>query len=182
MTSAILEYVILAGSSLSRTKTLGQLAASLRILSTLRTQGPALSLVLRVAGCNSRAGLVRFPLAQADYELGYVGNERYAWRIEPSPPFNPHAPATRNIAMSVASSTLLTVFLRMPAWRPGRVQQVPFLRASFWRGLYLQTQHRPVPAGSLFGRLVVRLRFYACGCCVLVSWLVSWSSCVLNMA
>jgi hypothetical protein len=120
LVTSILEYVILAGSLLCRTKRLGRLAASLRMLSTPRTQGPALSLVLRVAGCNSRAGLVRFPLALADYELGYVGNERHAWRIKPSP-FNPHAPVTRNIAMSVASSTLLTVFLRMPAWRPGRV-------------------------------------------------------------
>jgi hypothetical protein len=70
LVTSILEYVILAGSLLCRTKRLGRLAASLRMLSTPRTQGPALSLVLRVAGCNSRAGLVRFPLALADYELG----------------------------------------------------------------------------------------------------------------
>ena len=38
-------------------------------------RGPALSLVLGVAGCNSRAGLVRFMLAQAEYELGHGRNE-----------------------------------------------------------------------------------------------------------
>ena len=38
-------------------------------------RGPALSLVLGVAGCNSRAGLVRFTPAQADYELGHGRNE-----------------------------------------------------------------------------------------------------------
>ena len=38
-------------------------------------RGPALGLVLGVAGCNSRAGLVRFMLAQADYELGHGRNE-----------------------------------------------------------------------------------------------------------
>ena len=42
---------------------------------------------------------------------------------------------TRTIAMRAASHTLLTMSLRMPAWRPGRVQQVPFSRASFWWGL-----------------------------------------------
>ena len=30
---------------------------------------------LGAAGCNSRAGLARFTLAQADYELGHGGNE-----------------------------------------------------------------------------------------------------------
>ena len=48
---------------------------SLLTLSTPWTLGPALSLVLGVAGCNSRAGLVRFMLAQADYELGHGRNE-----------------------------------------------------------------------------------------------------------
>ena len=40
---------------------------------------------LGAAGCNSRAGLVRFPLAQADGELGHRETTRgYAWRFEPS--------------------------------------------------------------------------------------------------
>ena len=93
LTGPILEYVILAGSLLPRTKSLGRVAAlpcilsaplnlvvkqalaTMRsILSAPRTRGP-LSLVLGVAGCNSRAGLVRFMLAQADYELGHGRNE-----------------------------------------------------------------------------------------------------------
>ena len=93
---------------------------------------------------------------------------------------------TRNIAMRVASLTLLTVFLRMPAWRPGRVQQVPFLRASFWRGLYLPVQTHALsslgPCWSFgrvrsFGRSVLRMWVLRAGSLALVSW----SSCVLNV-
>ena len=32
--------------------------------------------------------------------------------------------------------------LRVLAWRPGRVQQEPFSRASFWQGLYFPVQIR----------------------------------------
>ena len=38
------------------------------------------------------------------------------------------------------NDTHLTVSLRVPAWRPGRVRQGPFLRASFWRGLSFSIQ------------------------------------------
>ena len=39
---------------------------------------------LGAAGCDSRAGLVRFTHAQANHELGHGGNERVCvWHIEP---------------------------------------------------------------------------------------------------
>ena len=74
---ANLEPVISTGSALSRTKTLGRVAASLRAY-TLSPADTRLSPQhwLGAAGCNSRAGLVRFTLAQADYELGHEGHDR----------------------------------------------------------------------------------------------------------
>ena len=58
------------------------------------------------AGCNSRAGLVRFTLAQADYELGHGGNETFAlWALNPRPSY-PHAHHTHHSHESSASSTL----------------------------------------------------------------------------
>jgi hypothetical protein len=42
----------------------------------------------------------------------------------------------RTLAMRAPSCTTLTVILRVPARRPGRVWQVPFSRASLWRGLH----------------------------------------------
>ena len=102
-------------------------------------RGPALSLVLGVAGCNSRAGLVRFMHAQADYET-----REGALRPTPAHAFAhllrlcPRAHAHRSPPVPSSS---LTMILRVPAWRPGRVRQVPILRASFWRGrLYFAVQ------------------------------------------
>ena len=46
----------------------------------------------------------------------------------------------RTLAMRAPSCTTLTVILRVPSWCPDRVWQVPFLRASLWRGLYLPVQ------------------------------------------
>ena len=44
--------------------------------------------------------------------------------------------------------------LRVLAWRPGRVWQVPFLRASFWRGLYFPIQmHLRTPAVRVLSRV-----------------------------
>ena len=101
-------------------------------------RGPALSLVLGVAGCNSRAGLVRFMHAQANYET-----REGALRPTPAHAFAhllrlcPRAHAHRSPPVPSSS---LTMILRVPAWRPGRVRQVPILRASFWRGLYFAVQ------------------------------------------
>ena len=79
--SAALDGPGRAGVLLVRSRTRPEVADALHacccnIISSPRIQGPALSLVLGVAGCNSRAGLVRLTLAQAGYELGHGGNER----------------------------------------------------------------------------------------------------------
>ena len=73
------------------------------ILSSPRTPGPAL---------NSRAGLVRFTPAQADYELGHGGNERVRLprTLNPRPSY-PHEHHAHTITMRALSSTSLTVFL-----------------------------------------------------------------------
>ena len=72
---ANLEYVILQGSLLSRTKALGHVG-----IAAAYTLSPADTRLspqhwLGAAGCNSRAGLVRFTLAQADYDLGHGRHE-----------------------------------------------------------------------------------------------------------
>ena len=61
MVRSILEYVILAGSSLPRTKDSANSLHHCAILSTPRTPGPALGLVPGVAGFNSRARLCSTP-------------------------------------------------------------------------------------------------------------------------
>ena len=72
---ANLEPVISTGSALSRTKTLGRVAASLRIALSPADTRLSPQHWLGAAGCNSRAGLVRFTLAQAAYDLGHGRNE-----------------------------------------------------------------------------------------------------------
>ena len=104
--------------------------------SPLRTQGPALSLVLGVAGFNSRAGLVRFPHVQANYKSSHGGCRR---RLRGCAALHACTHACTSPApthMPVPSSSL-TMNLRVLVWRPGRVWQMPFLRASFWQGLSL---------------------------------------------
>ena len=71
----ILSTSFLWGLYFAVQKHLGDLLQRYATLSTPRTPGPALSFVLGVAGCNSRAGLVRFMLAQAAYDLGHGRNE-----------------------------------------------------------------------------------------------------------
>ena len=70
MTRSILEYVILTGSLHSRTKTLGQVAASLRILSLPRGHKvqPSAS-CWGSPGATPGRGCVRFPHVQANYEF-----------------------------------------------------------------------------------------------------------------
>jgi hypothetical protein len=63
------------------------------------------------------------------------------------------ASVTRTIAMRAPSFIMLTVVLCVLAWRPGRVQQVPFLRASFWQGLSLPVQIYTRTAHSVLGCL-----------------------------
>ena len=140
MTGANLESVILQGSLLPRTNLLGQVGIAVHTLSPADTRLSPQHW-LGTAGCNSRAGLVRFTLAQADYELGHGGNERFALgALNPRPSY-PHAHHTHHShESSAASSALLTAILRMPAWRPGGVQQVPLACASFWLGLHCPVQ------------------------------------------
>lgn len=134
MTRSILEYVILKGCLRSSRKRLGRLAALLRILSPPRTQGPALSLELRVTGFNSRAGLIRFPHVQANTSPVTAAVDArqtgcaalHACTHACTSPLPTHMPVP---------SSSPTMNLRVLVWRPGRVQQVPFSRASFLRGL-----------------------------------------------
>ena len=85
LTGTNLEYVILKGSSLSSTNPLGQSASLLRTLLSPADTRLSPQHWLGAAGCNSRAGLVRFLLAQADDELWHGEATRgCAWFFEPS--------------------------------------------------------------------------------------------------
>ena len=105
-------------------------------------RGPALSLVLGVAGCNSRAGLCSIPALTGRATMSSV--LRRAARGCASPRMS--APRTHAIACHPVPSpipfTLLTVILRVLPWRPGCVRQGPFSHTSFWRGLYFPVQFR----------------------------------------
>ena len=94
-------------------------------------RGPALSLMLGVAGCNSRAGLVRFPHAQADYELGHGGHDRVCCtaRLHARMHTPDHHLWSFAHTHTPVPSSSLTMNLRVPARCPGRVQQEPLLRA-----------------------------------------------------
>ena len=70
----------------------------------------------------------------------------------------PPAPCTYTISSSANATPSLTstdcgVIARLFARRPGRVQQVPFLSASFWQGLQFAVQiHRSGSTCNCFGR------------------------------
>ena len=51
----------------------------------------------------------------------------------------PYRMSTTHMPLSTIPHTD-SMILRVPAWRPGRVRQVPILRASLWRGLYFAVQ------------------------------------------
>ena len=111
-------------------------------------RGPALSLVLGVAGCNSRAGLRSIP-ALADRATTSSAPRRRARGCDA-----PHKPAraphtcmrpthlitSAHVHAHTPCHSHTDCDLRVLAWRPGRVQQGPFSHAPFWRGLYFPVQ------------------------------------------
>ena len=142
MKSANLEYVILAGSLLSRTKTLGRLAASLcRSLPYLvdtgssprpRAGGRRVQLPGEAA-FDSRSRRLR------TYELR-ASTRRERVRCAARLHAYAHTDCLCPHACTPEPSPLLTVILRVLAWRSGRVRQVPLSSTSFWRGLYFTVQ------------------------------------------
>jgi hypothetical protein len=141
--SAIPEYVILEGSSLARTKTLGPT----RCITALHAAGGWFGressviidrrLPVRASGSSSPTTAARATVLVtsvcADEAEGKHGvlNPRLSY---------PRALSYEHHTHAIIHTDSVILRLRVPAWRPGRVRQVPILRASFWRGLYFAVQ------------------------------------------
>ena len=135
---------------------------------------------LGAAGCDSRAGLVRFPLAQADDELWHGEATRgCAWRFEPLTSILSvsHAPQTHHSHESSISHLADYEFAYARSAPRLRSTGAIFACVILVRSFFLRTN----PCAQLCTCSVPSCcRVVPCGYCGMRH--VSWSSCVMNWA